>query len=943
MQVGPLQFFERTLRSNVTWLGDGERIMYRESRVLEPNGNTSSLFKRRMQHGGLLPNNGTTPPQCAPSLPPPTPLPSHSHSRSSSHVKTASPSGKVVPAPSGAAEREAFYADRTAAHVAARQGGVLQRALMSNLRRLQTLAGQALGGSGALSADWPAVTEGPSTITGSKTGSQARSSSLSYSHSYSPTPARPQAQSPSGSPSGSPSDRPYAADDDDSADELCRDYAPIPTSVDINDAITSVYMPLLLLKNNGMLDLISSAKTAAAASTSVAPDGSQLISPVLASNATRALIAKALDAAAATGASFSLDGSGSSGGDDVSIGLEDLLFTRRSVKELLFGWEDVMYTAFNEAHPGVTSPSYPGLLPNGSLLLWEDNPANTGSGPTTSGWTVAYAGRPSVHGGSRRVVSYDGMADLHCCVGGPCGGLVNVSAAEAQPAWGAHYANKAHGYDSYHTIGSGGVQPLGTLPILNRHLGRVVHGWNPPGPDGRGLTASHKGINSLRFIIAPIELMTSSDFPPNAVYHQDGPFGGLANITNCASRQPLFVSKPMFLDGNESLPASVGLPQGVRVLHDTAYDVEPNSGLVIGVHERVQLNVYLDQYGGQPGQHHDPGEPVLFPGLQPVYVPLMWVDRHAEVNWWGAYMYHTRYLDALASADRLEVGLYFMSGLCVLLASTIALLTMRQRGRDFLALHASSVAKRIHDAMNGGGGGGSATGAGQEAVDNGDSSGGGHVSEVDYRFIDDVDDFDGHDETTAAAGGQAAGRITAGGVKASPVRGGGLIVRLLSPRRGNSSGRSRAPFDSEGVELTDAVASSRAAVFGGYVLGEEEAIGLHDHDRGVFEGSDGHMQHMPAHRMQALRYGHRVPHADNSMRDEALHPHQRGQRTALHADTSATRRAQRATTTSGMAIAAGSNLESEREAWDLNALPSYMARLMTTSSSPSSLHAHQHQ
>ena len=91
-----------------------------------------------------------------------------------------------------------------------------------------------------------------------------------------------------------------------------------------------------------------------------------------------------------------------------------------------------------------------------------------------------------------------------------------------------------------------------------------------------GASAQYADLNALRFTIDMSSMQAAGTNPSNSDYYAFG-YDGIYNMSNCGSAQPLFVSKPYFLDvANASVAdAIVGLPQPNRLLHDTFYDIEP--------------------------------------------------------------------------------------------------------------------------------------------------------------------------------------------------------------------------------------------------------------------------------------------------------------------------------------------------------------------------------
>jgi hypothetical protein len=209
------------------------------------------------------------------------------------------------------------------------------------------------------------------------------------------------------------------------------------------------------------------------------------------------------------------------------------------------------------------------------------------------GFSRAYTGKldPRLNG---VLLEWNDESDLFCCLMGPCG-KAGAEGILARPAWATPDASTVSG-----TAGTGyypGVSHTDTLRMFHETLVRslplVVPSTDGSSPgEGPPTTASHHGVQALRFQIRNDSLQPASVVPDNAAYYQAGP-AGLFNLSNCNALQPLFMSKPYFLDGDPSLSSAVGLGPAVRQQHDSFYDVEPITGMLIGVQERSQVGLLV--------------------------------------------------------------------------------------------------------------------------------------------------------------------------------------------------------------------------------------------------------------------------------------------------------------------------------------------------------------
>lgn len=293
------------------------------------------------------------------------------------------------------------------------------------------------------------------------------------------------------------------------------------------------------------------------------------------------------------------------------------LFTRTSIQDLLFGRPDELYDFLHDLYPTAIPGAFPGLLQNGSIL-YSLSGGMGGGGPSSQ----KLCPQPGVTcSDSRTQVAWDDMNSVTCCLAGPCGSIGNAGAERSRPAWGTELANIVAGASSSQAP-PGLLSPGEQLAVFRPDLARTVQYV------ADGAPTDVNGIPGLQLTITPETLLPSAQYPPNAAYFADSKLTGLLNVTNCAGAQPFFVSKPAFLDADESLWKAVhGLPPPSAEQHDTIMVVEPASGLVTRLSERVQVNIFLDPMASVDGT-----APPLFPDIVPVYLPLFWTDTEGTLT-----------------------------------------------------------------------------------------------------------------------------------------------------------------------------------------------------------------------------------------------------------------------------------------------------------------------
>lgn len=114
-----------------------------------------------------------------------------------------------------------------------------------------------------------------------------------------------------------------------------------------------------------------------------------------------------------------------------------------------------------------------------------------------------------------------------------------------------------------------------------------------------------KGIDLLKFVLADSALGVDSN------YYQS--IRGIANMSKAAGI-PLFLSKPHFLDGADSLTAAVSGLDADRDLHDTYLGVEPTSGAVFDARKRLQVSFNIEAGN------------FIYKDLPSAYMPIVWIE-----------------------------------------------------------------------------------------------------------------------------------------------------------------------------------------------------------------------------------------------------------------------------------------------------------------------------
>jgi hypothetical protein len=177
---------------------------------------------------------------------------------------------------------------------------------------------------------------------------------------------------------------------------------------------------------------------------------------------------------------------------------------------------------------------------------------------------------------------------------------------------------------------------------------------------------SVKGIGLQRFRLGQSFLQNAVERPANDRYYRYGP-SGLVNVTHLKDGVGIFMSLPHFLHGDECLKNAVeGLAPDPN-LHDFYLDVlallrQPLRGM-----QRFQMNLYVEPL---VFMNKDGLKVEWFKQLQPVYMPLMWLNQYTVVTDDAAASVRSLLTITNLSASIGKVGSYVASfcGVCVLVS-----------------------------------------------------------------------------------------------------------------------------------------------------------------------------------------------------------------------------------------------------------------------------------
>lgn len=243
------------------------------------------------------------------------------------------------------------------------------------------------------------------------------------------------------------------------------------------------------------------------------------------------------------------------------------------------------------------------------------------------------------------------------------------------PYWGDNYTNMINGTDGtiFFPGISEGDRPYVFVDTLYRSVLLSAFG-----------TTEFADITLIRMRIDPSQLLSGDQNPNNVAFGMvDTGFITRPKVLN----EPVIISKPHFLDANMSKVRVVLRAQkdgDAHELYDTYLDVEPTTGQLFKVNKRLQLNIYLQAYA-----------PIGIMGnIKSTYLPLVWVDQHAEAPSSVLDSFRNDVQVPLRAARDAGISAVVLGG-ALLLASIVYLLRWL-RLREWSDEHPNDVRKMSH-------------------------------------------------------------------------------------------------------------------------------------------------------------------------------------------------------------------------------------------------------
>lgn len=281
-----------------------------------------------------------------------------------------------------------------------------------------------------------------------------------------------------------------------------------------------------------------------------------------------------------------------------------LVFTERTVSEILFGYDDPFLKAMHDHFSNTISPHFDGLMPNHPLA--EDVKVM----PDTIG-----TGHPHIRD-LHKVKKFRGSETI----------LVANSMGKLVSPWPAPENNIVRGNDGGNFPTP--VTPTSSLTFFSSTMFRAV--------DLQFVEPRiHKNIQVNRFKFPDSMWRNAHEVPENKGYNQFGP-SGLFDLSTCLNAD-MFLSLPRFHGVDPMVRSLIDVDWDEQKNPDftTYFDVESRTGATMNLYMSSQLNIHMSpQEYAVPAEEdwEDDIDVQYFENLLPHYFPIFWASQHAGIN-----------------------------------------------------------------------------------------------------------------------------------------------------------------------------------------------------------------------------------------------------------------------------------------------------------------------
>ncbi|NXW40399.1 SCRB1 protein, partial [Nyctiprogne leucopyga] len=297
-------------------------------------------------------------------------------------------------------------------------------------------------------------------------------------------------------------------------------------------------------------------------------------------------------------------------------GMKQEAFMNRTVREIMWGYEDPLIDTINKLVPG--------LIPfKGKFGLFvELNNSNSGLFTVNTGMKNI----SRVH----MVDSWNGLKKVNYWRSKECN-MINGTSGEMWPPFMSPTSLEFYSPDACRS-----------LTLVYEQSGKF------------------KGVPTYRFVAPKTLFANGTDYPPNEGFCPCMQ-SGIQNVSSCRMNAPMFLSHPHFYNADPSLVDAVEGLHPSKDQHALFLDVHPMTGIPMNCSIKLQLNLYIKRVPGimQTGN------------VKPVVLPLLWFAESGSIEGSVLKQFYTNLVLIPSLLDYLQ---YVLLGLGVLLIISAAIL-----------------------------------------------------------------------------------------------------------------------------------------------------------------------------------------------------------------------------------------------------------------------------
>ncbi|XP_069727455.1 scavenger receptor class B member 1 isoform X2 [Phaenicophaeus curvirostris] len=302
-------------------------------------------------------------------------------------------------------------------------------------------------------------------------------------------------------------------------------------------------------------------------------------------------------------------------------GLKQEAFMNRTVREIMWGYEDPLIDTINALVPG--------LIPfKGKFGLFvELNNSN-------SGLFTVHTGKKNI---SRvhMVDSWNGLKKVNYWRSNECN-MINGTAGEMWPPFMSPTSLEFYSPDACRS-----------MTLVYEKSGKF------------------EGVPTYRFVAPKTLFANGTDYPPNEGFCPCMQ-SGIQNVSSCRLNAPMFISHPHFYNADPVLVNAVEGLNPSKEQHALFLDVHPMTGIPMNCSIKLQLNLYIKRVSGimQTGR------------IEPVVLPLLWFAESGSIEGPVLKQFYTNLVLIPALLEYLQ---YVFLGLSVPLIISAAVLRVRSQ------------------------------------------------------------------------------------------------------------------------------------------------------------------------------------------------------------------------------------------------------------------------